>query len=144
MAGVTSTKKTLQGDACLLFKRPIEVVSDDKTLTEADSGTVFLVGTDGKTITLPKIADMEPGVFFTFINTGADGAVALTLSPNAADGINGPIANSAGDSDASGADGKDLVNTKTTANQGDRVSIISDGEADWFIIEGVGIWASET
>lgn len=143
MAGVTSTKKTLQGDACLLFKRPIEVVSDDKTLTEADSGTVFLVGTDGKTITLPKIADMEPGVFFTFINTGADGAVALTLSPNAADGIEGEIANAAADSHPTGANGKDLVNTKATAIKGDRVTIISDGNGDWYVIEGVGIWASE-
>lgn len=141
--GKNTEKITIQGDGALVVKRAIEVITASKTLTEEDSAKVFLVGTDALTITLPKIADMEPGVYYTFINIGADAAVALTLSPNAADGINGPIANAAADSDASGGDGKDLVNTKATANQGDRVTIVSDGEADWFILEGVGIWASE-
>ena len=67
----------------------------------------------------------------------------VTLSPNAADGIFGEIANAAQDSAPSGANGKDLVNTKATAIKGDRVTLVANGDADWFVIEGVGIWASE-
>ena len=94
------------------------------------------------------------GVAYTFVNSGADAAVALTISPNAADAIFGSLSASAGAnadattadgliSKASGADDKDWVNTKATANKGDRCTIVGDGSGGWYIIDGVGIWASE-
>jgi len=119
----------------------VETISDDKTLTEEDSNKIFLVGTDAKTITLPAT---EEGLKYTFVNAGADGGVALTLSPQADDAIYGSIANSAADSVSGGADGMDIVNTKTTANKGDRITLVADGAGGWYIVEGVGIWASET
>jgi len=119
-------------------------VTADTTLTEDDSGKTYNLGTDGKAFTLPKITADNIGMKFRFRNIGADGAVGLTISPNAVDGINGSIPNSAGDSVASGAVGKDLVNTKTTANKGDWVEIEAVAATAWYINGGVGIWASES
>jgi len=123
--------------------RPVVVLTDDYSLPEDMPGAVLMIGTDAKTITLPKVADVKPGFDVIVVNIGADGNNIVTVSPNAADGVFGQIANAAADSTASGANGKDIVNTKATANKGDYIHLIADGEADWFIIGGVGIWASE-
>jgi len=117
------------------------LITDDLTLTEGDSGKTINIATDAKTITLPLIG-ANP-MKFRFRNTGADGAVALTISPNALDGINGSIANAAADSVGSGVVNKNLVNTKATANNMDWVQIESVSATKWAITGGVGIWASE-
>lgn len=121
-------------------KRVVEEITDDVTLDADDSGKVFLVGTDAKTITLPATAE---GLIYTFINSGADGNNDITLSPDADDAIYGTIPNSTADSVSDGADNKDFVNTKSTANNGDRITIVGDGDGGWYIVSGVGIWASE-
>jgi len=128
------------GDSQVIERKIVEEISANKTLSLDDSGSVFVVGTDALTITLPETAK---GVVYTFINIGADGNNLITISPNADDAIFGSIANSAADSVASGVDDKDIVNTKATANQGDRITLIGDGDAGWWILDGVGIWASE-
>jgi hypothetical protein len=131
-----------------------QTLTDDTTLTEEDSGQTFNVATNGKTITLPLITANNIGMKFRFRNTGADAAVELTISPNAADGINGSLPASTGaNEDATTADGliskasgvvdKDLVNTEATANNGDWVEIEAVAATEWFINGGVGIWASE-
>lgn len=129
-----------------------ETISASTTLSSGQSGTVFLVGTDALTITLPAVgsqglgssADAAPaGTQYTFINSGADGNNTITLSPAAADAIFGSIANAAADSVSGGAINKDIVNTKATSNKGDRITIVSDGSTGWYISNGVGIWASE-
>ena len=118
-------------------------VTDDATLTEADSGQTINVGTDAKTITLPLITTGNLGLKFRFRNTGADGGVALTISPASADGVNGSIANAAADSVAGGVVNKNLVNTKATANNMDWVELQAVALTKWAITGGVGIWASE-
>ena len=136
-----------------ILKRNVETVSDNKTLTEDDSHKVFIGNTVAKTITLSDVATAGK-CEFTFINGGADGGVALTVSPNADDAIFGSLpASAGGNADATTADGlvsksggvddKDWVNTKATANKGDWCKLISDGSTGWFIVGGVGIWASE-
>jgi hypothetical protein len=80
---------------------------------------------------------------FSFRNTGADGAVLLSIDPSSTDGINGSIANAAADAVASGVVGKKLNNTKATANNGDYVILKAVALTKWFIVGGVGIWASE-
>ena len=92
---------------------------------------------------MPKIEAGNLGMTFLFRNTGADGNNIITLSPNAADGINGTIANAAADSVASGTVNKDWVNTKATANKGDYVILKAVALTAWYIVGGVGIWASE-
>lgn len=106
--------------------------SDNYTMTEGDSGVITYVDTDAKTITLPATV---VGMVFTVVNAGEDGAVAVTISPNAADKIMGCGLTS--------ADNKDLVNTKATAKKGDRVKLVGDGVNGWFIAEMVGTWARE-
>lgn len=118
-------------------------VAVDTTLTEDDSGKTYNIATDAKTFTLPLISTDNIGMKFRFRNTGADNAVALTLSPNALDGINGTIQNAAADSVASGVVNKNLVNTKATANNMDWVEIEAVAATKWAITGGVGIWASE-
>ena len=138
-----TTSAVISNITTLSAARPVVTLTDNTTITEDQSGYIFFIATDAKTITLPKVADVEPGFWFTVINSGASGNNIVTLSPNAADGIFGEIANAAQDSAPSGANGKDLVNTKATAIKGDRVTLVANGDADWFVIEGVGIWASE-
>ena len=116
----------------------VQTITASKTLNNGDSGKVFLIATDALVVTLPAT---QAGVRFTFINSGADGNNIITLSPNASDKIMGSISNAAADSVCSASDDGDLVNTKTTANKGDRVTLIGDGSDGWYIAEGVGIWA---
>jgi hypothetical protein len=118
-------------------------VTDNTVLTAADSGKTYNIATDAKTFTLPAITAANIGMNFTFRNTGADDDVALTISPNASDGINGTIPNAALDSVASGNVNKDLVNTKVGANNGDWVRLEAVALTKWFITGGVGVWASE-
>lgn len=111
---------------------PRETVSADKTLDAEDSGKVFFVDTDAKTITLPAVEGMA-GI--KVVNIGADAAVLVSIAPNAADMIEGP--------DITAADAKKILNTKATANRGDYV-VLEYGDANgWVITEKRGIWARE-
>lgn len=129
-------------------KKNVITITDNYTLTVEESGSIILIGTDAKTITLPATVK---GVHYTIVNIGAAGNNIVTISPQAADKIQGNISKSAGsNADATTADGLvaicagsddgDLVNTKNTANPGDRVTLVGDGSAGWWIVEGVGIW----
>ncbi len=82
--------------------------------------------------TLPAIAI---GYSFTFVNNAPDGANALTISPNASDGITYA---------GSSTDNKDLINTKATSKQGDYVVISSlDGTVAWQVTQVRGTFAKE-
>ena len=118
----------------------VQTIGASATLSNTDSGTKYLVGTDALVVTLPAT---KKGVEFTIINSGADGNNIITISPAAGDAIIGTIANASADSVSGGVDGKDIVNTKSTANKGDRITLIGDGASGWYIVEGVGIWASQ-
>ena len=133
----------LAGEIYDLKNANAELITDDLTITEDDSGKTYNIATDAKTFTLPLISATNLGMKFRFRNTGADNAVALTLSPNALDGINGTIANATADSVASGVVNKNLVNTKATANNMDWIEIEAVEATKWAITGGVGIWASE-
>ena len=121
------------------------IVVASKTYDKDNFGGKFLVATDALVQTLPA-AGVETAPFgsrLTFVNSGADGNNLITIAPNAADAIFGTIANAAADSVSGGAVDKDFVNTKATANKGDWITLESDGSTGWFIVGGVGIWASE-
>jgi len=109
-----------------------ETISDNKTLDAEDAGKVFFVDTDAKTITLPALGGIQ-GV--RVVNAGAYGTVAVTVSPNANDMIEGP--------DITAADNKDLVNTKATANRGDRIDLMTGDAAGWAVTNMIGTWARE-
>lgn len=132
----------------------LETKTDNYTVTSADFGKILAIATDGKTFTLPAVSSANAGALITFVNTGADGAVILTVKPNASDAIYGALAsNTGGNADASttdtlvsrsgGVDAKEWRNTKTTAKQGDYCQLMSDGEDGWWIVSGLGTWVSE-
>lgn len=113
------------------------------TLDSSDSNKEHNVATDALVMTLPAITASNLGETFTFRNTGADGAVLLTVSPASTDAIHGSIANAAADSVAGGVVDKDFANTKATANKGDYVTVTAVALTAWYVTGGVGIWASE-
>jgi len=110
-----------------------ETISANKTLDALDTGKTFFVDTDATTTTLPATATALLGVMV--VNIGAFGAVAINLSPQAADKVHGP--------DLAGTADKDHINTKATAQRGDYV-VVSNGHADGPVIsDQVGTWATE-
>jgi hypothetical protein len=110
----------------------LENKSSNYIVATADSGKTFTSSTDGVIFTLPAIAI---GYVFTFVNTGQDGTNALTISPNANDGI--LYAGSL-------TDNKDLINTKTTSKVGDFVTIASlNSTAHWTVVDAQGVFAKE-
>lgn len=122
-----------------------EVVDASKTYDKDDFSGTYYIATDALVQTLPAAgSETAPlGSRVTFINSGADGNNLITIAPNASDAIFGTIANTAADSVSGGAVDKDFVNTKATANKGDWITLESDGSTGWYIVGGVGIWASE-
>lgn len=107
--------------------------SANATLAAVDTGRCLFVDTDAVVLTLPAIADGLGGV--KIVNIGAFGAVKVSISPQAVDMILGP--------GVTGADDKDLINTKATAKRGDYV-VIDLGDADGYVVtEMVGTWARE-
>lgn len=109
-----------------------EAITADKTLDIEDNGKLFWVTVDAKIITLPVVATP---VNCTIANGGAFGAVAVNVSPAAADKVQGP--------DLPGTDNKDLINTKATAKRGDFVTLVT-GDANGAVVSQLrGTWATE-
>lgn len=109
-----------------------ETISANKTLDIQDNGKCFFVDTDAAVITMPAVATP---VNCKIVNIGAFGAVGVSISPNAADKIQGP--------DLPGTDDKDLINTKATAQRGDFAALIT-GDANGPIVQELrGIWATQ-
>jgi len=137
-----STTSTTSNDI-VYVQASQETVSGSAAIPAGSAGVDQNVETDALTTTLPKIEAGDLGLTYLFRNTGADGNNIITLSPNASDAIHGTIANAAADSVAGGVVNKDFVNTKATANKGDYVILRAVALTEWYIIGGVGIWASE-
>lgn len=140
---VKAPLQELAGKAFDGVNPPVLIPIVSTTLTEADSGGIFGMGTDAKVFTLPST---KAGLKYTFVNTGAAGNNILTISPAAADGISGTITLAASVVVDAGVVNKDLINTKATSQAGDTVTIIGTGVAGttaWIIVSSTGIWAAE-
>lgn len=109
-----------------------ELKSANYTVDAEDAGKCLWVDTDGVVITLPAV---EGVAGFRVANLGAYGAVGVSLSPAAADMIEGP--------DITAADNKDLINTKATAQRGDFVTIGNGDANGWSVLQIRGTWARE-
>lgn len=121
----------------------VTVITANTTLTREDSGKTFSVATDALVITLPSTLK---GLEYTFINSGADAANIITVSPAAADGISGTVTLAATVVSLSGVVDKDLINTKASSISGDTSKIVATGIAGteaWLLKSSTGIWASE-
>lgn len=110
-----------------------ELLTGTKTFDAEDCGKLFWCTGDGTALTLPAIATGLSGL--AIVSGGAYGTQATTIDPNAVDMILGP--------DITGADNKDLINTKATQQRGDYVVLIA-GDADGYMVtEMRGVWARE-
>ena len=107
--------------------------SNYTVVATTDSGKTFVSSTDGVVFTLPAIAT---GAVFKFVNAAEDGTNALTISPNASDGI---------DYAGSKTDDKDVINTKATSKQGDFIVIASlSSTTHWSVTSVRGTFAKES
>jgi hypothetical protein len=107
-------------------------ISTDDTLDADDSG-IYILATSDATVTLPATT---VGVVYNIVNAAPANTITLQISPNdTTDKIMGM--------DISSADNKNLINTKATSKQGDRVRLVGDGSDGWYIAEIVGTWARE-
>lgn len=108
-----------------------EAITGDKTLDSEDMGKLFWVTADA-VVTLPAVA--TPALC-KVVNGGSYGTVTVTLSPQAADSLEGP--------DITAADNKDVVNTGATAQRGDLATLGFADANGYSITELVGTWARE-
>lgn len=106
----------------------VNVTTAAQTLTEADSGTIYRVNVADAVFALPETKE---GLTFTFVVDTVSSTTGCSLSPAAADNING------------GADNKDLINTAATDVKGDSVTLVADGDEGWVATSMHGIWAAE-
>ena len=109
-----------------------ESLTGNKTLDGEDCGKLFWMAADAFAITLPAAATP---VLCKIVNGGAYGAVIVTISPAAADSLEGP--------DITAADDKDVINTKATAQRGDFAVIGHADAVGHTITELKGTWARE-
>lgn len=112
---------------------PRETLTDNKTLDAEDSGKVFFVNADAKTITFPSIEGLS-GI--TVVNIGAYGTIAVTIDLGSNDMLEG--------ADITAADGKGIINTKATANRGDLIEIDYSDANGYVARRRLGTWARET
>lgn len=140
---VKAPLQELAGKAFDGINPPVTILEDNHTLTEAESGGVFLIGTDAKVISLPAT---KAGLKYTIINSGAAGNNIVTISPVAADGISGTITLASSVVVDAGVVNKDLINTKASSQAGDSVTLIGTGVTGttaWIIVSSTGIWAAQ-
>lgn len=98
------------------------------TLTPADSGNIYRINVADAVATLPATAE---GLKYTFVVDTVSATTGCSISPAAADNING------------GTDDKDLINTAATDVKGDSVTVVGDGAEGWVTTSMHGIWAAE-
>lgn len=112
---------------------PVEEVTANKTLDQADSGVPQVVTADAVVVTLPATV---AGLTYVIVNgSNRQGDVGVTVSPNASDQIIG--------NGFTAADDKDAINTKATARPGDKLVLVGDGVDGWFVQEVKGTWVRE-
>lgn len=110
-----------------------ESVGANKTVTEADSGKVFVTSAVDIVFTLPAAAPSSKGVFFTFICGSASGGTGMQVAPVAADKIQGK--------GITAADNKAYINSGATDAVGDLVTVVCDGVDGYWVVDERGTFA---
>ena len=116
-----------------------KVVDFSPTDPAIDGASVVQCATDGKTLILPLIAAGNKGMKITLQNTGAATACEVDIAIDANNYIKGTVAAV----NSGEVKGKGWINTKATSTKGAYTTVVSDGTDTWWIIGGVGVWASE-
>ncbi len=103
-----------------------------------DGDTLFQSLTDGQVFTLPASVAANKGQIVKVQNIGANAAALITVNPTAGDYIQGAVMAVY----AGGVVSKGWNNTKATAKKGDYSILQSDGAGTWWLVGGMGVWAS--
>lgn len=110
----------------------VRSITANTTLTAADNGTVILANAVDLVVTLPSTI---LGFTVTFITQTASATTGLSISPAAADKIQGKGITS--------VDNKDRINSAASDAVGDLLTIVGDGTDGWWVTDERGTWAQE-
>lgn len=105
------------------------------SLTEKDSGKVFLIDAADVVASLPAASEATRGVFYKFFVVTLSTGTGFSVSPAAADQIRGK--------GITAADDKDIINSAATDAVGDHIEVVCDGSLGWVITNVDGTWARE-
>lgn len=110
------------------------------TLTEAESGKVFIcTATSGTQVfTLPSAA--TAGLEYTFVCGHADGEI--NISPITGQGIIGKTHGAENGAGIAVTNGADIKNTAASNVVGDFCTLVSDGGTNWYMVAVAGVWAA--
>lgn len=110
----------------------VRAITANATLTEADNGGLVLANAVDLVVTLPAT---RLGFSVTVLTQAASATTGLSISPAAADRIQGK--------GITAADDKDYINTAASDAVGDLVSMVGDGTDGWWVIDERGTWARQ-
>jgi hypothetical protein len=121
------------------YVKKIKKLTENYTVTEADSGTIFLVHPVATTeLDLPTVADLPPGwnceVWVTEDTDGSDGGMGQIVNIDFGSGVDvvGHIASVADAAGDTAVNNDDYINFTADASPGDNVSIFTDGNR-WYV-----------
>jgi len=119
----------------------IETVTDNTTIDSSFDGGEVYIATDAKILTLG--ADCPVGMQVKVVNTGANGAVLVSILPTAGVGVGGRNEVINGTSSVlTAVAAKKLLNTKATALKGDYAELTKTSATTWDAVT-YGIWTKE-
>ena len=111
-----------------------ETTAIDKTVDDLDNGKCFWFTADAKKLLVPAIGDGVHNI--RMVNAGAFGTQLMSIDMvDATDDLES--------ADITPADGKGLLNTKSTARRGDRLDVSMVDATGYSAENKVGIWAIE-
>jgi hypothetical protein len=145
----TSTPALQLGGSSLSdYRSFVNTVAIAETVVDSSCPYYGVASTDNTIVQLPDAASTNKGCTVTIVNTAADGAALISISPHASDTIEGSCVGTTGAGAATvinfgGVANKDIQNTKATQQKGDYATVMSDGTSAWYVIGCVGQWASQ-
>lgn len=135
---------TASGDATFSgatsgLRRAYASVTADKTVTAAESGSVFVEskGSATTTFTLPDAT--TEGLEYTFIC--GDAAGEILIDPQTGESIS--IKATVDGANVAPAAGTGIKNTAASNVVGDSMTLVSDGSDTWHMVSMTGTWASQ-
>lgn len=118
---------------------PVATKTTTYAIATATDGDALLQSlTDGQTFTLPAAVAGNKGQKVTVQNIAANSGALITVNPTGTDAIQGAVMAIY----SGGVSAKGWNNTKATAKKGDYSTFQSDGAGIWWLVGGMGVWAS--
>ena len=121
------------------YVKKVKKITENYTVTEADSGTIFLVHPTATTeLDMPTVADLPSGwnceVWVTEDTDGSDGGMGQIVNIDFGSGVDvvGHIASVADAAGDTAVNNDDYINFTAAASPGDNVAIFTDGNR-WYV-----------